>query len=71
MRIDWADLARERVDEIAFYIAQDSRKAAIRWVVGLFDAVDRLAQLPESGRLVPELESRQVRELIYGAYRVF
>ena len=71
MRIEWTDLALERVDEIALHIAQDDREAAIRWTIELFDAVERLSEFPESGRLVPELEERGVRELIYGAYRVF
>jgi len=37
----------------------------------LFDAIERLAAFPESGRVVPEVGARTVRELIYGAYRVF
>ena len=71
MRIQWTDLALERVDEIAAHIAQDDHDAAIRWTVGLFGAVDRLSEFPESGHLVPELEERAVRELVYGAYRLF
>ena len=34
-------------------------------------AVERLVDFPESGRMVPELATRDVRELIFGAYRVF
>jgi toxin ParE1/3/4 len=71
MRIDWTDLALDRVGEIALHIAEDDTNGAIRWTVGLFDAVDRLVEFPESGRTVQELETRRVRELIYGAYRVF
>jgi len=71
MRIDWTELALDRVDEIAHYIAADDRDAAIRWSVGLFKAVDRLGKFPESGPVVPGLAARRVRELIYGAYRVF
>jgi plasmid stabilization system protein ParE len=71
MKIDWTELALDRVDEIAQHIAADDREAAIRWTVGLFKAVDRLAKFPESGRIVPELAARRTRELIYGAYRVF
>lgn len=71
MRIEWTELAHDRVDEIALHIAEDDRAAAIRWVEGLFEAVERLAEFPESGRMVEELEARRVRELIYGAYRVF
>jgi len=36
----------------------------------LFDSVERLADSPESGRVVPEVGVRRIRELIFGAYRV-
>jgi plasmid stabilization system protein ParE len=71
VRLDWSDRALERVRETARYIAADDPAAAVRWASELFDAVERLAEFPESGRLVPELEARGVRELVYGAYRVF
>ncbi len=70
MRISWSPLALERVEDIARYIAQDDPQAAARWVAGLFDAVERLAELPQSGRVVPEVGVRRIRELIFGAYRV-
>ena len=71
MRLAWSDRALARVRETARFIAADDPAAALRWAEGLFDAVGRLADYPESGRLVPELEGRGVRELVYGAYRVF
>jgi plasmid stabilization system protein ParE len=71
MQVIWTDPALERVDAIAVYIAQDDPDAAARWTVELFDAVARLVDFPESGRTVPELGARHVRELIFGAYRVF
>lgn len=69
MRLAWTDRALAR--ETTRYIAADDPAAALRWSDGLFDAVDRLAGFPESGRLAPELADRGVRELVYGAYRVF
>lgn len=71
MRVAWTDRALERVQETARYIAADDADAARRWVDELFELVGRLVAFPESGRLVPELEGRGVRELIFGAYRVF
>jgi plasmid stabilization system protein ParE len=71
VRIAWTDRALERVRETVHYIAADDPGAALRWAEGLFDAAGRLADFPESGRLAPELEDRGVRELVYGAYRVF
>ena len=71
MQVVWTDPALERVDEIALYIVQDNPDAAARWTIELFDAVERLADFPESGRVVPEIGAREVREIIFGAYRVF
>jgi toxin ParE1/3/4 len=71
MQVVWTDPALERVDEIAVYIAQDDPDAADCWTIELFDAVERLVEFPESGRMVPELGVREARELIFGAYRVF
>jgi len=70
MKIVWSPLALERTEDIARYIANDNPDAAVRWVDDLFVAVERLADFPESGRMVPEVRSRRIRELIFGAYRV-
>ena len=70
MKIVWSPLALARVEDIARYIAEDNPHAAVRWVEDLFVAVERLADHPESGRMVPEVGSRRIRELIFGAYRV-
>ena len=70
MKVEWSPLALERVDDIAQYIARDDPDAAFRWVTDLFDTVERLADYPESGRIVPEVGVRRIREVIFGAYRV-
>jgi plasmid stabilization system protein ParE len=70
MKIVWSPLALERVEDTARYIAENSPDAAVRWVEDLFSAVERLADFPESGRMVPEVGSPRIRELIFGTYRV-
>ena len=70
MRIDWSPLALERVESIAGYIAEDDPVAAERWVVELFESVERLSDFPDSGRVVPEVGLSRIRELIFGSYRV-
>lgn len=70
MRIVWSPLALERVEDIAQYIAEDKPGAAVEWVDGIFDTVERLADFPESGRVVPEVGGRRIREVIFGAYRI-
>lgn len=70
MRIVWSPLALERVEDIARYIAEDNHGAAMQWVEDLFSTVERLADFPKSGRMLPEVGSPNIRELIFGTYRV-
>ncbi len=70
MKVDWSDRALERIDEIVDHIALDHPVAAEQWVAELFVAAEQLSEFPLSGRVVPEVENDEVRELIYGAYRV-
>lgn len=70
MRIVWSPLALERVEDIARYISEDNPDAAVQWVDDLFSTVERLADFPKSGRMVPEVGSPRIRELIFGKYRV-
>ncbi|EGN74811.1 plasmid stabilization system protein [Idiomarina sp. A28L] len=70
MKLVWSPLALERVESIAQYIAEDKPSAALYWVDGLFSCVDRLAEFPESGRVVPEVRLQRIREVMFGSYRV-
>lgn len=70
MRIIWSPLSLERVAEIADYIARDNLTAAERWVDGIFKLVEPLEDLPKLGRIVPEIERDDFREVIKGNYRI-
>ncbi len=70
MRILWSPLAIDRVAEIAEYIAADNPGAAENWVNTVFEKVEELKRLPEIGRVVPEVDNKSIRELIYGNYRI-
>lgn len=70
MNIIWSPLAVDRVSEIAEYIAQDKPSAAEQWVKTVFSKVENLKSSPEIGRIVPEIENNQFRELIDGNYRI-
>jgi toxin ParE1/3/4 len=65
VRIVWSPLAIERAHDAAKYIARDKPKAARAWLVGVFEAVDRLEGFPQSGRIVPEIGSPEYREIVY------
>ncbi len=70
MKIVWSPHAVERASEIVDYIAQDKPLAADKWIHTVFSKVDRLRSNPEIGRIVPEINEHQFRELIYGNYRI-
>ncbi len=70
MRIIWSPLAVDRASEIAVYIAQDKPSAAEKWIDTVFSKVEQLKSFPEIGRIVPEINDSQFRELIYGNYRI-
>ncbi|WP_440997271.1 type II toxin-antitoxin system RelE/ParE family toxin [Arhodomonas sp. SL1] len=70
MKIVWSPLAVERIEEYAERIAWDNPAAATQWVEEIFGKVDSLAEFPEMGRLVPELRRVDIRELIFGQFRI-
>ena len=70
MRIIWSPLAVDRASEIADYIAQDKPSATEKWIDTVFSKVEQLKSSPEIGRILPEINDSQFRELIYGNYRI-
>ena len=70
MKIIWAPLAIDRTAEIAEYISRDNPGAASKWIDNLFKKVEILKSAPEIGRIVPEIERKEIRELIFGNYRI-
>ena len=60
----WTDQARADLAAIHAFIQQDSPHYASVVISRIIAATGRLAQLPESGRAVPEFENPQVREVV-------
>jgi len=70
MKVLWSPLAVERMEEISDFIAYDKPSAADKWIDSIFNKVKLLKANPEMGRLVPEIETPSIRELIFGNYRI-
>jgi plasmid stabilization system protein ParE len=68
--IIWTDQALEDIESIAEYISRDSFHYAQLAVRKIFGTVKRLSLFPESGRIVPEIEQKNIKELILGNYRI-
>lgn len=52
-------------------IAADHPRAAKEWRRGLARRIDILRQWPLAGRTIPEFRERNLRELIFGNYRIW
>ena len=70
VKLIWTDQAIDDLQNIGDYIAEDSQKYAKLTVRKLFERVEILKQFPNAGRIVPEQNEEQVRELIEGSYRI-
>jgi toxin ParE1/3/4 len=70
MRVHWTETAQKHLAAIHAYIAQDSPEYALRVVDRLTRRSQQIADVPHSGRRVPEYDMEQIREMIEGPYRV-
>ncbi|MGB6065008.1 MAG: type II toxin-antitoxin system RelE/ParE family toxin [Desulfomonilaceae bacterium] len=69
-KLIWSPSAELDLKDIALFIAEDSPSAAQRFVRGVFQVVERLADFPESGRIVPEFDDPAIREVIRRPSRI-
>ena len=70
MRVHWTDNAIAHLVDIYEYIAHDSPVYAKRMVDRLTRRSEQIADFPMSGRMVPEYEADDIREMIERPYRI-
>lgn len=70
-KIKWTKKSISDLQGIYRFISLDSEKYANRFVDQIISRVDQLRDFPLSGRIVPEMNNPNIRELIYGNYRIF
>ena len=70
VQVIWAPAAVKDAEDMAEYVARDSADQAALLVARLLEATERLAEFPESGRIIPEVAQPACREIIVSAYRV-
>ena len=69
-RVKWTEAALDDLDNIAAYIARDSRFYASVVVREVRDAAQSISFMPLRGRMVPELRDETVREIFVRQYRL-
>ena len=70
MKIVWTEPAVEDLRELHAYIARDSEVYARGFVERILAAVEKLSEHSKVGRVVPEANDENVRELLFQHYRL-
>jgi toxin ParE1/3/4 len=70
VKVLWTESALHQLQAIHDYLAQTSPQYALRIVDQLTARSIQIATFPFSGRMVPEYELNDVREVIEGPYRI-
>ena len=69
-RVNWTTQALQDLDAVCLFIARDSPRYAELLAGRMFEAADLLGELPNAGRIVPEIVRSDIRELIVQSYRL-
>ena len=70
VRINWTKLAVSDLLNIYEYISKDSKRYAEMQVVRIKVSTKVLVLFPLSGKVVAEIDQKEIRELIEGKYRI-
>lgn len=69
-RIVWTDSSLIDLQLIYDYISNDAETYAPVFISELMDKVDTLLDFPEIGRIVPEKNCNNIREIFFNSYRI-
>ena len=70
VKLIWTDQAIDDLEDIGNYIAENSEMYAKLTIQKIYERTDILKSFPQAGRIVPEKNEENVRELIEGNYRI-
>ena len=69
-KIIWTREAAEWLQKIHDYIAEDNSRAAHKVASGIYDKIQLLRKHPRLGQRYERIADREVREILYGHYRI-
>ena len=69
-RLVWTEGANRGLNQVIEYIAEDSPAAAVRFLEIVLDTAQSLSVLAERGRIVPEMQRQDIREVFVYSYRI-
>lgn len=68
--IEFTPKSIEDINNTAEYIALQSPHFAQKFVKSIFKEVEILKTFPNIGRVVPEIDDQEIREIFYQKYRI-
>lgn len=68
--IRWSPLAVSNFEQIVNYISQDSKTYSMIFASNVLTLIESIPLFPKSGRMVLEYKDENLRERIYGNYRI-
>ena len=69
-QVIWTQTATEELADIAGYLGSYSESYARLTVKRFYERAGQLTDFPEMGRVIPELDQSNYRELLEGNYRL-
>jgi plasmid stabilization system protein ParE len=70
MRVFWSYVAVGNLIENSRYIAKENPDAARAVISDIYEAGNRIKELPDRGRIVPEIGKSNVKEIFCRSYRI-
>ncbi len=70
VKIEWSEEGLKRFQQILEYIEEDSPQNATKVANTIWNRIQQLKEFPELGRMVPEFNRKDLRELIVYNFRI-
>jgi addiction module RelE/StbE family toxin len=70
VQVIWTDESKRDLKAIGDYLRKSSAEFAETVVFQIYESVGRLYDFPRLGRVVPEFNIHDIRELIHDGYRI-
>ena len=68
--IRWSPRTADSIEEICDYITRDSEYYAAVFAKKVYATVESIPNFPKLGRIVPEYQDEDLREILFQNYRI-
>ena len=69
-KVIWTEKCLQRIEEICEYIELDSVSSSNKFAIEIFSKEELIRRNPRIGKIVPDYEIEEYRQIIVGNYRL-